>query len=105
VVRRATGTPVDVLLRSALLEPLGLRDTHLGLPASQWHRRVPVRAQGAAALAGGAFFNRARTRRAVVPAAGVSTTARDLARFYQALLRGGELDGARVLRPDTVAVA
>ena len=28
-----------------------------------------------------------------------------MARFYQALLRGGELDGARVLRPDTIAEA
>jgi CubicO group peptidase (beta-lactamase class C family) len=82
-----------------------LRDTHLGLSGSLWPRHVPVRARGAAAVAGVAFFNRRRTRRAVIPAAGVSTTARDLARFYQALLNGGELDGARVLDGATVRAA
>jgi CubicO group peptidase (beta-lactamase class C family) len=56
-------------------------------------------------VAGRALFNRRRTREAVIPAAGVSTTARDLARFYDMLLRGGELDGVRVVRPDTVAEA
>ena len=40
-----------------------------------------------------------------MPAATVSTTAQDLTRFYQMLLRGGEVDGVRVLRPETVAQA
>lgn len=105
VVRRVTGVPVEEALRRELLDPLGLRDTYLGLPRALWARRVPVRAQGAAAAAGAAFFNRRRTRLAVIPAAGVSTTARDLARFYQALLNGGELDGARVLDGATVRAA
>ena len=35
-------------------------------------------------------FNRRRVRAAVVPAAGISTTARDLARFYQSLLDAGQ---------------
>jgi CubicO group peptidase (beta-lactamase class C family) len=40
-----------------------------------------------------------------IPAAGISTTARDLAHFYQMLLGGGRLDGPRILSPRTVAEA
>jgi len=34
---------------------------------------------------------------------GLSTTAADMGRFGQAFLNGGELDGARILKPETVA--
>ena len=37
------------------------------------------------------------------PAGGVSSTAADMGRFGQALLNGGELDGHRILKPETVA--
>ena len=36
--------------------------------------------------------------------AGLFTTAADLARFARMLLNGGELDGVRVLQPETVAL-
>lgn len=102
LVRRVTGTPVQDVLAAELLEPLGLRDTHLGLPDGLWSRRVPIRGRGPAARVTQVFFNRRAARHAVVPAASVSSTARDLARFYQALLLGGELDGVRVLNPATI---
>jgi CubicO group peptidase (beta-lactamase class C family) len=41
----------------------------------------------------------------VIPAATVSATARDVARFFEMLRRGGEFDGTRVLRQETVAEA
>jgi CubicO group peptidase (beta-lactamase class C family) len=105
VVRRVTGVPVDAALRTLLLHPLGLTDTRLGLPPALWPRHVPIHGTGAAGLTGRAFFNRRRTRQAVIPAAGVSTTARDLAEFYRVLLGGVELDGVRVLKPETVEEA
>jgi len=37
-----------------------------------------------------------------VPAGGVSSTAADMGRFGQALLNGGELDGNRILKPETL---
>ncbi|KAA9148779.1 beta-lactamase family protein [Amycolatopsis acidicola] len=95
VVHEVTGTPIDVLVREELLVPWGLRDSFLGLPAEQQRRRVPVRGPF------GALFNLRSTREAVIPAAGLSTTARDLAAFYRALLRGG--DG--VVEPETIARA
>jgi CubicO group peptidase (beta-lactamase class C family) len=39
----------------------------------------------------------------VVPAASGVSTARDRARFYAALAAGGAHDGARILRPETLA--
>ncbi|BCB77423.1 lipase LipE [Phytohabitans flavus] len=104
VARRVGGAPVDALLRTELLDPLGLGDTHLGLPDRLWSRRVPVRGVSGARVSA-AYFNRRTTRRAVVPAAGVSATARDVARFYQMLLDGGTLDGVRVLAPGTIEAA
>jgi CubicO group peptidase (beta-lactamase class C family) len=105
LVQRVTGAPVRDVLRTELLGPLGLAESYLGLPASQWHRHVPVAGRGPAELATQLMINRQAVRQAVIPAASVSATAYDLARLYQALLAGGELDGVRVLRPETIRQA
>jgi CubicO group peptidase (beta-lactamase class C family) len=39
---------------------------------------------------------------AIVPAANTVTTANELSRFYEVMRRGGELDGVRVLQPETI---
>ncbi len=105
LVRRVSGASVRDFLSTEFLHPLGLRDIHLGLPGDLWSRHVPIRARGPVGRASQVFVNRRTTRQAVVPAAGISATARDLARFYQALLRGGELDGIRVLKPTAIEQA
>ncbi|MGW6201851.1 serine hydrolase domain-containing protein [Kribbella sp. NPDC055110] len=99
VVRRCTGTPIDELVRRSVLEPLGVADTYLGLPDDLWDRHVPIRATGPVGPFIQAVVNRRSTREAVVPAAGISTTARDLAALYQALLED------RLLRPESLAIA
>jgi CubicO group peptidase (beta-lactamase class C family) len=104
LIRRVTGQRPEAVLRKEFLDPLGLTDTYLGLPDPLWHRRVPVRGRGLAAIVVG-VVNRRATRRAVIPSGGISTTARDLARFYQALLNGGELDGTRILAESSIAEA
>jgi CubicO group peptidase (beta-lactamase class C family) len=106
LVRRASGQRVEALLRESLLEPIGLRDTFLGLPPSEWPRAVPMVPAGSRTeLANALVFNRRRYRQAVVPAATVTSTGRDVARFFEMLRLGGELDGVRVLRPETIAEA
>ena len=105
LVRLVSGVPVRDFLRKEFLEPLGLHDTHLGLPGHLWARRVPIRGTGPAGLVGQSLFNRRVTRQAIIPAAGVSTTARDLAWFYHVLLRGGEVDGVRIMRQATIEQA
>lgn len=102
VVRRATGVPVQDLLRTEILDPLGAADTYLGLPADQWSRHVPLRIRGPLGLPVQHVLNRRSTREAVIPSAGVSTTARDLATFYDMLLHDGRANGRAILRPETV---
>jgi CubicO group peptidase (beta-lactamase class C family) len=106
LVRRVSGTPVEDLLARRLLRPLGLRDTFLGLPEGERARAVRlVPAGGRLEAANALVFNRFRHRHAVVPAATISATARDVARFYEMLRRGGELNGRRVLSTRSVAAA
>jgi CubicO group peptidase (beta-lactamase class C family) len=98
---RAEGVSFDELARRDLFEPL--RMTHSTL--------VPPRDAGPALAAayggGGPFGGKARVPHQTVsgtaPAGALITTATDLARFGTAILRGGELDGARVLAPESVA--
>jgi CubicO group peptidase (beta-lactamase class C family) len=110
VVRRVSGVPAREFLARELLEPLGLHDIHLGLPPELWARHVPVAGSGPAELITQLAVNRRATRQAVVPAASVSATARDLARLYQALLdwrqpEGAVVPGVGLLRPGTIDAA
>ncbi|WP_406340259.1 serine hydrolase domain-containing protein [Streptomyces sp. NBC_00648] len=127
VVRRATGTSLQEVFEQRIRAPHHL-DFHLGLPADQEHRYLPVQpllphqqeiAQANLpapdSLTGIAFnFNAAaptdlvefantRAVRALGPAsAGSVGTARGLARMYAAAI--GELDGhPPLLKPDVLA--
>ena len=105
LVRRVSGVRVQRFLATEVLEPLGLHDTYLGLPDEHVRRAVPVRAIGRHARLTQYVINRRATRRAVIPAAGISTTALDLARFYQALLDVGTPRSAGLFNPETLAQA
>jgi CubicO group peptidase (beta-lactamase class C family) len=107
LVRRVSGLEVSSYARQALLEPLGLRETHFGLPHGEERRSAPLRpySGGPASRLRSAYFNRPAVREAVVPAATVTATAADVARLYRMLLLGGTIDGIRVLREQTVAAA
>jgi CubicO group peptidase (beta-lactamase class C family) len=85
VLRRATGVAPATLMETELLRPLGLGDMHLGLPDAYASRGVPVTGHRVMSW----YVNRPAIRRAVIPSAGISATARSVAAFYQALLTGG----------------
>ncbi|GAA2706996.1 serine hydrolase domain-containing protein [Actinoplanes palleronii] len=96
LIQRVTGRSLRDVLHEGIRQPLGLRDTHLNAPP----RRIPMRGApsgGPRALQWAA--NRRVTRDAVIPAATISSTARDLAVFYQSLL------DSRLLAADAVAEA
>ena len=97
LVQRVTGKPVAEVLATELLQPLEAHDTYLGLPNAEWDRHIPIVAPGLRGLAAQAIINRKSTRRAIIPAAGISTTARDLACFYFMLLKSGSFGGVRIL--------
>ena len=66
---------------------------------------MPLRGQVITDQVRRVVFNRRPVRQAVIPAASISATARDVARFYRMLLAGGELDGLRVMDPSTIEEA
>lgn len=94
VVQGATGTEWARLLRELVLEPAGLDDVYTGVPDDQLHRCLPVDISRATFPGGwvvGSVVNRRAVRQAQIPAAGISTTAGGLARFYDHLLSVPEL--------------
>jgi CubicO group peptidase (beta-lactamase class C family) len=105
VIRRVSGVPVDDFLVSEFFVPLRLPGIRLGLSDDVLARAVPIEARGLLQTSTRFTFNRRSVRQAVVPAAGISASAYDLARFYKAMLRGGKRRDVRVLAKSTVLEA
>ncbi|WP_022882448.1 serine hydrolase domain-containing protein [Gryllotalpicola ginsengisoli] len=101
LVRRVDGRPIRQFLDEEFAQPLGLASTHLGLTTELHPRSVPLSAGHPIEHIRRAAFNRRRVREAVIPAAGIQTTARDLATFYRMLLAGGR----GILSPSSIAAA
>jgi len=105
IVQRVTQRPVREVLASELLSPLAMHDTFLGLPDELWERHVPISGQGQYGRLVAWIVNRRAVRRSVNPSAGISTTAADMARFYQMLLNGGMAGGRRILKTSSIEAA
>lgn len=104
LVRRIDGRSLGRFLAEEVFGPLGMRDTWLGLPP-ELDGRVAHHADLSGEFDFVADFNRPEVHATEAGAATGITTTRDMTRFYTMLLRGGELDGVRLLRPETVARA
>jgi CubicO group peptidase (beta-lactamase class C family) len=111
VVERASGMPLDEYLRTRILEPLGMKDTHFYLPPAKRDRLAAVysvRQEGGLDRtpdAGGMVSQGAYAegpRRSFSGGAGLLSTAWDYARFLEMLRNGGALGGVRILSPKTV---
>lgn len=107
VLEVCTGQSLGQHLRQAVLEPWGLGDTWVSMSGDVFDRYAP-RLSPVTNTAGRAAKSTDMEKRDWVlgqrPGGNVYGPARDLARFYRALLGGGELDGQRVLEPETVAL-
>jgi CubicO group peptidase (beta-lactamase class C family) len=130
LVRRVTGLTIGRFLQEEITEPLDL-DLWIGLPEAEEPRVAPLvpspppedprmaelartlmgpgtLAHRALTLGGalepapgeGTIFNRRATRATEMPAANAVGTARALSRLYASLI--GEVDGIRVLAPETI---
>jgi CubicO group peptidase (beta-lactamase class C family) len=109
VVERASGQPLDVVVRERITGPLGLTDTQFYLPAAQRTRLAAVYSSGAdnkitrteeGASGQGHYVD--GPRRSFSGGAGLLSTAHDYARFLEMIRLGGAIDGVRVLAPRTV---
>ena len=99
LVYRVTGMKIQEFFEEDFARPLGLTRTSFGLPRSAWGERVVV--HGRAAF----LFNWRRMREAVCPSATTSTTAREVAVFYEMLRRGGRAGGVGLLGEATIRAA
>jgi CubicO group peptidase (beta-lactamase class C family) len=111
VVEKASGIPLDEFFRTRITGPLRMSDTHFFVPVAQRGRLVTVYASDADSRAArapdgarGQGHYIEGPRRNFAGGAGLVSTARDYGRLLQMLLNGGELDGVRILAPQTVAL-
>jgi CubicO group peptidase (beta-lactamase class C family) len=121
IVSAATGRSIREILDTEILRPLGFRWTNYGvaeadvpLVAPSHVTGTPLPAPIAAALRialGGSmqqiipFSNTPMFLTSVVPSSSAVSTADELSRFAEILRRDGELDGVRVMRPETLRSA
>ncbi len=111
VAEKASGMSLEQFIRTRITAPLRMNDTFFFVPPAQRDRLVTVYASDSAnriarapngAKGQGHYVE--GPRRSFSGGAGLVSTARDYARLLQMLLNGGELDGVRILSPQTVAL-
>jgi CubicO group peptidase (beta-lactamase class C family) len=111
IVRRLDGgtRAFREILATEIFEPLGMRETSLGLRKDLVERRVPVvvrdQSEGLFPPAMLEAFNFLLTEETEIPGGGAVSTAADIFRFAEALRLGGELDDARILSPAIIELA
>jgi CubicO group peptidase (beta-lactamase class C family) len=105
IVEKVSGMSLDAYLRERILMPLGMKDTQFFLPPAQKDRLAAVYASADGRYVRAAEGSRGQghyvdgPRRNFAGGAGLLSTARDYARFLEAMRRGGTLDGVRILSP------
>jgi CubicO group peptidase (beta-lactamase class C family) len=102
--------PFRQIVNEDLFEPLGMKDTSIGVRKDLRERHLvpefrgnsPTQHLGHSGLGPNGAFEE---EHAEMPWVGAVSTAADMYRFAEMLRRGGELDGARILSPTMVARA
>jgi methyl acetate hydrolase len=108
IVEQLSAEPLDVHYRKSIFEPLGMKDTAFVVSSEQrgreasGHRRLPDGTLKAEPM-------EHESKLQGVPhtfsgGGGIYSTAPDYLTLARALLHDGELDGIRILRPETVAL-
>ncbi|MGI5232035.1 serine hydrolase domain-containing protein [Actinoallomurus sp. CA-142502] len=105
LVEVVSGQPLDRFFAERIFDPLGMTDTAFHVGTDDADRMASLYFAGADGRAklldmGDTAF---RPPRALSGGGGLISSAGDYHRFCQMLLRGGELDGVRLLGPRTVA--
>jgi CubicO group peptidase (beta-lactamase class C family) len=105
VVEAVSGQPLDAFFAEHILGPLGMDETVWSVAPDDVDRLATLYLAGRDGLVTNRTLGEAATRPPSLFAGGggLISTAGDYHRFTQMLLRGGELDGVRLLGPRTVA--
>jgi methyl acetate hydrolase len=104
VVEAVTDQTLDEYLAQHVFTPLGMSDTTFRPTQGQRERLMEIHdrtPEGGLVLSGVEILEEPEL---ALGGEGAYGTAGDYIRFLRALLRGGELDGAQILEPETVAL-
>lgn len=104
VVERLSGMDLSDFFQTRLFQPLGMKDTGFWVDAAQGHRvsRIHKYVDGKITAAGRENIYHTAKPKFLAGGGGLVGTAEDYWRFAQMILGGGEFDGRRYLRPETV---
>lgn len=103
VVEKLSGKPLDRYFQDHIFTPLKMPDTGFWVDPAKVSRVVRIHTYSTGKLVPAGEPRVQTTRpRFLSGSGGLSSTAADYFRFCQALLNGGDLDGARILKPETV---
>ncbi len=99
VIEVVSGQPFDQFLQSRLFAPLHMVDSGFSVPQDKLARLVAVPGAQPQPLSEGDV---GKPQTLFWGGGGIVSTVPDFLRFCQMLLNGGELDGVRILKPETV---
>ncbi|HEU0120835.1 MAG TPA: serine hydrolase domain-containing protein [Bryobacteraceae bacterium] len=110
IIELRSGMPFEKFLETRLFQPLGMKDSHIFLPAEKHlrlatlYRKLPdgMEKMNSQTL-GGDSLNYRKGAKYSAPEWGLYSTAQDLAAFYQMLLNGGVANGKRFLSKASIA--
>lgn len=104
VLETITGRPLDAIIKERVTGPLSLDDIVFTIDGKQTRRLAPVHAR----LPNGSFkvieFEWPPDPEFLSAGHGIYATGHDYMAIQRLLLRGGELDGVRLLQPETVTM-
>ena len=104
IVEAISGESLDVYFRKHILDPLGMSDTAFVIAPQQRAREASVHRRGPDGALTAEPMEQNSPRQSFSGGGGIYSTAPDYLTLIRALLAGGALDGARILRPETVAL-
>jgi methyl acetate hydrolase len=107
LVEKISGQSLEDYFRQHIFTPLGMNDTSYNVPQGKAARLVAGHQRDGERMDGAIVKQPMQPGLAIaqpVGGGGLASTASDYGRFMRMLLNGGELDGKRVLKPETVAL-
>jgi CubicO group peptidase (beta-lactamase class C family) len=109
IIEIASGEPYEQFLAERIFQPLGMGDTTFHLTPEERSRVAqlyklskPTESEPAKLVPGQRMAKAGEPEVVPNPSGGLFSTARDMQRFYQMILSGGQLDGHRVVSADGV---
>jgi methyl acetate hydrolase len=107
LVEKASGQKLEDYFRQHIFAPLKMADTSYNVPQDKAARLVAAQQRAGERMDGAIVLQTPQPGLTIpepIGGGGLASTANDYGRFVRMLLNGGELDGVRVLKAETVAL-